>query len=135
MAQSPSLAAFFAPRGELDEMAHQVSPLTLGRYHLALTRCRLDPDEDGDVLVGTFQLTRHGDRGEIADILQQDVMLMHLPRAVAEDVYQLRGGRLWIAPETVKTRVATFLRGLAHTARTRHEALGDRTDLTPSSFV
>lgn len=138
MAQSTSLADFFERFGGVDDLAWEVFPIPLGRYGLELAGFRLAPDAEtgDDTLVGTFRLVERNATGtEIVRILEQDVQLLDLPAAVAEDVYRVHGIRIWIAPETVKLRLKRFLEGLARGARARYPALEGAPDIKPSDLL
>jgi hypothetical protein len=89
MPQSQTLAGFFERFGRLDDLTDALFPVRLGRHMLELARCRLAPDagRGGDMLVGTFRVVEYDATGEkIVGIVEQDLRLLVLPPAVADDV-------------------------------------------------
>jgi hypothetical protein len=136
--QSATLASFFERFGGLDDLAEEVFPVSLGRHSLEVSRFRLEPDPPtgDDTLIGDFNLLAYDmEAVKIVRIVEQSLKLLHLPPALADDVYRVRGFRVWVDPETVKTRLRRFLRGLERAAKFRYAAVKDDPDLCPGALL
>ena len=139
MAQSGTLAAFFAPEGELDDAFREAFPVRLGVHDLVYC-CRLSvkPGEDAgdDLLHATFQvMTWDAARTRIENIVEQELPLLWLAPAVADDVYRIRGFRFCIRPDTVKARLRRFVRGLPALAVARYAASGGTAAIVPHDVL
>ncbi len=137
MAQSATLASFFSPFGELDDIAEEAFPVELGRHTLELVGFRLESDTESgeDVLLGMFNLVERDDEGNTVNIIEQPMRMLHLPPAVADDVYRVSRVRLWIAPELIKGRLRRFLHGVARGARERYPSVQHASDLRPGLLL
>jgi hypothetical protein len=129
---------YFSRFGELSETFVEAFPVTFGRRTLEFAgfTLRLHPQSGSDQLVGTFRVVTRSDGGEIVDITEQDVGLLLLPPAVAEDIYLVKGIRMYVAPETVKTRLRRWVAGLRRMALLNTAGVADAAaQVTPSDLL
>jgi hypothetical protein len=138
VAQSPKLAAFFAPDGELHDVFRDAFPVRFDVHDLEFCSLSVKPnDESGDdFLHGVFRvITWDATRANIRNIWEQELPLLWLAPAVEDDVYRMKGFRLRIRPEVVKARLRSFARGLAGRAAARFPDATSAGDLLPEKVI
>jgi hypothetical protein len=136
MTQSSTLESFFSRDGELEDVFREVFPVWLGNQSLEYCSFEVATIPDGfDYFIATFRVvTWDTSKKRIEAVVEEAVLLDSLAPAVENDVYLIEGVRIVLRPETVKTGIRRFVRGLPREVRASYARLGNREDLHPGKL-